>query len=161
MVLAAPILIRSDGILPSELPVVDLSGERAEVAKVIVKACEEYGFFKVINHGISKEVIAKTEEAGFGFFGKAMVEKKVAAPAYGCKNIGVNGDMGEVEYLLLSATTDSIAHISKTISTDPLNLRYLSFYLSIYICIMLPLITMHLPFSLSPPFLFIACFFFC
>ncbi|ESW26416.1 hypothetical protein PHAVU_003G118300 [Phaseolus vulgaris] len=122
MVLAAPIPIRSDGILPSELPVVDLSGERAEVAKVIVKACEEYGFFKVINHGISKEVIAKTEEAGFGFFGKAMVEKKVAAPAYGCKNIGVNGDMGEVEYLLLSATTDSIAHISKTISTDPLNL---------------------------------------
>ncbi|XP_047166246.1 gibberellin 2-beta-dioxygenase 2-like [Vigna umbellata] len=123
MVLAARNPMKSEGILPREVPVVDFSGERAEVAKVIVKACEEYGFFKVINHGISKEVIAKTEEAGFGFFGKPMVEKKVAVPAYGCKNIGVNGDMGEVEYLLLSATTDSIAHISKTISTDPLNLR--------------------------------------
>jgi len=125
MVLAAPKAMKSEGIIPSEVPVVDFSGERAEVAKVIVKACEEYGFFKVINHGISNEVIAKTEEAGFGFFGKPMLEKKMAAPAYGCKNIGVNGDMGEVEYLLLSATTDSIAHISKTISTDPLNLRYI------------------------------------
>jgi len=48
----------------------------------------------------------------------------VAAPAYGCKNIGLNGDMGEVEYLVLGATTHSIAQISKTVSTDPLNFRY-------------------------------------
>lgn len=126
MVLASPNPIRSEGILPSNelIPVVDLTAERSEVAKLIVKACEEYGFFKVINHGISHEVISKTEEAGFSFFTKPVAEKKVAAPAYGCKNIGLNGDMGEVEYLLLSATTHSISQISKTISTDPLNVRY-------------------------------------
>jgi len=163
MVLAAPNAIRSEGILPSELPVVDLSLERAEVAKLIVKACEEYGFFKVINHGISNEVIAKTEEAGFGFFRKPMLEKKVAAPAYGWKNIGVNGDMGEVEYLLLSATTDSIAHISKTISTDPFNLRYLSIYLCIYMHHLTTLYLLHASFSINytphapkPPPFFIA-----
>ncbi|TKY54281.1 Gibberellin 2-beta-dioxygenase 2 [Spatholobus suberectus] len=124
MVLASPNPIRSEGILPSgsELPVVDLTAERSEATKLIVKACEEYGFFKVINHGISHEVIAKTEEAGFGFFAKPVTQKKLATPAYGCKNIGLNGDMGEVEYLLLSATTHSIAQISKSISPDPLNI---------------------------------------
>ncbi|RZC04346.1 gibberellin 2-beta-dioxygenase 2-like [Glycine soja] len=123
MVLASPNPIRSEGILPSNelIPVVDLTAERSEVAKLIVKACEEYGFFKVINHGISHEVISKTEEAGFSFFEKPVAEKRVAAPAYGCKNIGLNGDMGEVEYLVLGATTHSIAQISKTVSTDPLN----------------------------------------
>ncbi|XP_020230264.1 gibberellin 2-beta-dioxygenase 2 [Cajanus cajan] len=102
---------------PCELPVVDLSGERAEVAKVIVKACEEFGFFKVINHGVRHAVVAEAEEEGFTFFKKPMAQKNLAAPAYGCKNIGFNGDMGEVEYLLFAANTHSIANISKTTST--------------------------------------------
>nr|KYP52598.1 Gibberellin 2-beta-dioxygenase 2 [Cajanus cajan] len=46
-----------------------------------------------------------------------MAQKNLAAPAYGCKNIGFNGDMGEVEYLLFAANTHSIANISKTTST--------------------------------------------
>ncbi|XP_061357046.1 gibberellin 2-beta-dioxygenase 2-like [Gastrolobium bilobum] len=122
MVLASPNPIRSERILPTDLPIVDLTAERSEVTKLIVKACEEYGFFKVINHGISHETIAKMEEAGFSFFAKPGTQKKMAAPVYGCKNIGFNGDMGEVEYLLLNATTPSIAQISKSISNiDPSN----------------------------------------
>ncbi|KAK7363438.1 hypothetical protein VNO77_05581 [Canavalia gladiata] len=120
MVLASPNPIRNQTIISNELPIVDLMAERSETTKLIVKACEEYGFFKVINHGISYETIAKTEEAGFGFFAKPLCQKKLAAPAYGCKNIGFNGDMGEVEYLLLNATTHSISQISKTISSDPI-----------------------------------------
>ncbi|XP_027368716.1 gibberellin 2-beta-dioxygenase 2-like [Abrus precatorius] len=118
MVLASPNPIKNERIIPNELPTVDLKAERSEVTKLIVKACEEYGFFKVINHGISNETIAKTEEAGFSFFGKPVTQKKLAAPAYGSKNIGFNGDVGEVEYLLLNATTHSIAQISKSISSD-------------------------------------------
>lgn len=131
MVLASPNPIRSTErvLLPSDLiPIVDLKAERSEVKKLIVRACEEYGFFKVVNHGISDETIAKMEEAGFGFFAKPMAQKKLAAPAYGCKNIGFNGDIGEVEYLLLNApTSSSIAQISKTISNiDPSNFRYVT-----------------------------------
>ena len=125
MVLASPNPIRSDRILStSDLPMVDLKEDRSVVTKLIVKACEDYGFFKVINHGITHETIAKMEEAGFGFFGRPLSQKKQAAPAYGCKNIGINGDMGEVEYLLLNASTPSIAQISKSISNDPSNFRY-------------------------------------
>lgn len=127
MVLASPKPIRSERILQSDvIPIVDLKGERCEVIKQIVKASEEYGFFKVINHGINDEIIDKMEEAGFSFFAKPMSQKKQASPAYGCNNIGFNGDIGEVEYLLLNANTSSIAQISKTISIDDphSNFRY-------------------------------------
>ncbi|KAK7264753.1 hypothetical protein RJT34_32363 [Clitoria ternatea] len=116
--------IKNERTVAKEIPVVDLRGERSEVRKVIVKACEEYGFFKVINHGINEETIAETEEEGFRFFEKPVAQKKLAAPAYGCKNIGLNGDIGEVEYLLLNASTHSIDQISKSISLiDPLKFR--------------------------------------
>ncbi|CAI8585272.1 unnamed protein product [Vicia faba] len=127
MVLASPKPHRSETILVSDvIPIIDLKGERCEVIKLIVKASEEFGFFKVINHGISDETIDKMEEAGFSFFAKPMSEKKLSSPAYGCKNIGFNGDIGEVEYLLLNANSSSIAQISKTISIhDPhSNFRY-------------------------------------
>ncbi|MED6145652.1 hypothetical protein PIB30_027217, partial [Stylosanthes scabra] len=128
MVLASPKPIRnSDGILSSttiELPVVDLNNNKGEdrsvLSKLIVKACEDFGFFKVINHGVNQETIARIEEAALGFFGKPMSHKKMAAPVYGCKNIGFNGDMGEVEYLLLNNNSSSIAH---HISNDPSNFR--------------------------------------
>nr|KYP62533.1 Gibberellin 2-beta-dioxygenase 2 [Cajanus cajan] len=121
MVAASPKSIRSEKILPIELPVVDLSAERSMVTKLIVKACEDYGFFNVVNHGVPRDTIAKMEEAGFDFFAKPMAQKK-QLPPYGCKNIGFNGDMGEVEYLLLAATPHSIAHF-KNISNVPSNFR--------------------------------------
>jgi len=122
MVVASPIpIIRSEKILPIHLPVVDLSKERSMVTKLIVKACEEYGFFNVINHGVPCNTIAKMEEAAFAFFAKPLAQKK-QLPHYGCKNIGFNGDMGEIEYLLLSATPPSIAHFNN-ISNVPSNFR--------------------------------------
>ncbi|KAJ1420834.1 Oxoglutarate/iron-dependent dioxygenase [Sesbania bispinosa] len=129
MVVASPNSIESEKILPIELPTVDLAAERSTVMKLIVKAGEEYGFFNVINHGVPHDIIANIEEAGFEFFAKPMAQKKQAAPAgspfgYGCRNIGINGDIGEVEYLLLNASTsapNSIANLSKTISKDPSN----------------------------------------
>ncbi|OIV95282.1 hypothetical protein TanjilG_07438 [Lupinus angustifolius] len=118
MVLASTNPINIERILVTDLPIVDLKAEKSVVKKLIVKACEEYGFFKVINHGITNETIAKMEESSFDFFAKPVIQKKQASPAYGCRNIGFNGDMGEVEYLMLNATTPSIAHLSDTISND-------------------------------------------
>ncbi|KAK7303647.1 hypothetical protein RJT34_14558 [Clitoria ternatea] len=106
MVVASP----TERIEPIELPVVDLAAERSTVMKRVVKASEEYGFFNVINHGVPQDTIAKMEEAGLDFFAKPLAQKKLdfgpgnPFGAYGCKNIGFNGDIGEVEYLLFNAS---------------------------------------------------------
>ncbi|KAG5240244.1 gibberellin beta-dioxygenase [Salix suchowensis] len=126
MVVASPThQIHSEKLLAIELPTIDLSGERSAVSSLIVKACDEYGFFKVKNHGVPHDIIAKMEKEGFNFFAKPFEEKQKAELAkpfgYGCKNIGFKGDTGEVEYLLLNTNTLSVAERSKTISTDPAN----------------------------------------
>lgn len=128
MVLASAKPIRTEKIREQELPVISLLGKRSEVSKLIVKACEEFGFFKVINHGVGVDIISKMEDESLEFFGKPAPEKQQAGPAnpygYGSKNIGFNGDIGEVEYLLINTNPISISQRSKTISTtDPKKFR--------------------------------------
>ncbi|GAV71671.1 2OG-FeII_Oxy domain-containing protein/DIOX_N domain-containing protein [Cephalotus follicularis] len=125
MVVASPTPFRSEKIQAFELPIIDLSLERPEVSKLIVKACEDYGFFMVINHSVPEDIIAKMEQESLNFFAKPVCEKQKAGPAnpvgYGCKNIGFNGDIGEVEYLLLNTSPLSINQLSKSVSNDPSN----------------------------------------
>ncbi|XP_062084024.1 gibberellin 2-beta-dioxygenase 2 [Humulus lupulus] len=126
-----PPVVRTKKTKAVGIPTVDLSkGDRSStmLAEAIVKAGEEYGFFKVVNHGVSKHVISRLEEQGSDFFAKPSTEKKRAGPAtpfgYGCKNIGPNGDMGELEYLLLHTNPHSISDTSKSISNDPTSFSY-------------------------------------
>ncbi|OIW21145.1 hypothetical protein TanjilG_29801 [Lupinus angustifolius] len=92
----------------STIPVVDLS--KPEAKALIVKACEEFGFFKVINHGVPIEAILKLESEAINFFSLPHNQKEKAGPpnpfGYGNKKIGVNGDVGWVEYLLLKNNQD-------------------------------------------------------
>lgn len=112
---------------------IDLSAEKSMVIKLIVKACEEYGFFNVINHGVPHDIISKMEEVGFDFFAKPMEQKKLVALGnpfgYGCKNIGFNGDMGEVEYLLLNANAPSIPNDSSNFRYVQVNYYFYFYFL--------------------------------
>ncbi|EEF47220.1 gibberellin 2-beta-dioxygenase 2 [Ricinus communis] len=123
MVVPSPTPMRIKKTKAVGIPTVDLSLNRSIVSELIVRACEDYGFFKVVNHGVNKEVVARLEEEGSDFFAKPAKEKQRAGPAtpfgYGCKNIGCNGDMGELEYLLLQTNPVSVAERSKTVSVDP------------------------------------------
>ncbi|PWA76686.1 gibberellin 2-oxidase1 [Artemisia annua] len=93
----------------SQIPVVDLSSHDAK--HQIVNACQEFGFFKVVNHGISMNLINKLESQAMQFFLSPQDIKEKAGPAdpfgYGNKKIGNNGDVGWVEYLLLNAKPET------------------------------------------------------
>ncbi|XP_010519309.1 PREDICTED: flavonol synthase/flavanone 3-hydroxylase-like [Tarenaya hassleriana] len=65
---------------PEEIPVIDLSRlEDPEDAKNVVseigKACEKWGFFQVINHGIPCEARQRVESVARAFFDMGMEEK--------------------------------------------------------------------------------------
>ncbi|KAB5569545.1 hypothetical protein DKX38_003338 [Salix brachista] len=123
MVVPSPTPARTRKTKALGIPTIDLSLDRPNVSELIVRACEEYGFFKVMNHGVGEGVITRLEEEAVHFFSKPASEKQRAGPAspfgYGCKSIGCNGDMGELEYLLLHTNPLSVFEISKTISNDP------------------------------------------
>lgn len=103
------------------IPVVDLL--RPDAKALIVEACQEFGFFKVINHGVPMEIITKLEEESLKFFNLPQSEKDKAGPpdpfGYGNKKIGPNGDVGWVEYLLFSTNSDLISQ--KSLSILPMN----------------------------------------
>ncbi|KAG2328627.1 hypothetical protein Bca52824_011355 [Brassica carinata] len=87
------------------IPIIDMSQERSRMSMQIVKACETLGFFKVVNHGVDQTIISRMEQESINFFAKPVHEKKSVKSAnqpfrYGFRDIGLNGDSGEVEYLL-------------------------------------------------------------
>ncbi|KAK8546831.1 hypothetical protein V6N13_093873 [Hibiscus sabdariffa] len=88
----------------TSIPVISL--EDPESKSLMVKACEEYGFFKVVNHRVPMEFITRLESEALGFFNLPQFEKDKAGPpdpfGYGSKRIGSNGDVGWIEYLLLN-----------------------------------------------------------
>ncbi|KAH9300249.1 hypothetical protein KI387_011832, partial [Taxus chinensis] len=60
-----------------DLPVISLNaGEDIEViSKKMVEASEEWGFFRLVNHGVSREVIERFEEQCMGLFDLPMTHK--------------------------------------------------------------------------------------
>lgn len=91
------------------IPVIDLSRPTHKEKGVLIEACEQFGFFKVINHGISLELIAKLEDEAVRFFDRSLSEKEKVGNSFGNKRIGPNGDVGWIEYLLFPATQQYVS----------------------------------------------------
>ncbi|XP_038688610.1 protein SRG1-like [Tripterygium wilfordii] len=64
--------------LSSDIPVIDLSllsnGDEEQLKK-LDKACKEWGFFQVVNHGVDKEVLCSMKGAASEFFELPLQEK--------------------------------------------------------------------------------------
>ncbi|KAM3284646.1 gibberellin 2-beta-dioxygenase 1 [Capsicum chacoense] len=109
------------------IPVIDLLDPEANT--LIIKACQEFGFFKVVNHGVPIETITKLENEAVKFFNLSQIEKDKASPAnpfgYGNKRIGSNGDVGWVEYLLFTTNPQLTHNNSITIPGNSLLFRAL------------------------------------
>ncbi|XP_058108906.1 gibberellin 2-beta-dioxygenase 1-like [Magnolia sinica] len=99
------------------IPTIDLS--KPESKTLLVKACEEFGFF---NHGIPLEFIDRLGAEAVKFFSLPQSEKEKAGPAnlfgYGNNRIGPNGDVGWIEYLLFQTNANSISQRSWAISRE-------------------------------------------
>ncbi|KAM7493160.1 hypothetical protein LguiB_027769 [Lonicera macranthoides] len=63
----------------SQIPILDLAllfnGDKGELEK-LDKACEEWGFFQIINHGIPAEVLENINNGAAGFFKLPLEEKR-------------------------------------------------------------------------------------
>ncbi|MBA0744455.1 hypothetical protein Gogos_007075 [Gossypium gossypioides] len=59
-----------------DVPVIDLGCEdRTHIIQQICHACMQYGFFQVINHGVSKETVEKMLQVAHDFFELPLEEK--------------------------------------------------------------------------------------
>ncbi|XP_078159003.1 gibberellin 2-beta-dioxygenase 3-like [Carex rostrata] len=98
----------------SSIPIIDLSSSSSP--ETIVQACKEFGFFKVINHGVSIDLVEKLEAEAVKFFAMPQSEKDKSGPSnpfgYGSKKIGRKGDVGWLEYLLIATNAEPFSESS-------------------------------------------------
>lgn len=113
------------------VPTVDMSAPagRGELSRQVARACAGSGFFRAVNHGVPPRVSAAMDAAAAAFFARAGAEKQLAGPpdplGYGSRSIGANGDVGELEYLILHASPDAVARKASAIDReDPRRFRY-------------------------------------
>ncbi|KAL6850317.1 hypothetical protein ACP4OV_020944 [Aristida adscensionis] len=106
------------------IPTVDMSAAagRGELARRLVRACAERGFFRAVNHGVPARASAALDAASAAFFARPAPEKLAAGPpdplGYGSRNIGANGDVGELEYLILHSDPAAVERRAEAIDGE-------------------------------------------
>ncbi|KAK8940934.1 Protein SRG1 [Platanthera zijinensis] len=75
-------VVTDDSSALADIPIIDFSllsngipETRAEIVRELGQACEEWGFFTVVNHGVTEEMRAAMMDAFVGFFDLAAEEK--------------------------------------------------------------------------------------
>ncbi|KAK1603154.1 hypothetical protein QYE76_017418 [Lolium multiflorum] len=97
--------------MEASIPVIDLLSPGS--AGAIADACGSHGFFKAVNHGMDVGIVETLEAEARSFFAlpegdKLSSSADLSKPlGYGCRSIGTNGDVGSVEYLLMSTVNSN------------------------------------------------------
>ncbi|KAF8716215.1 hypothetical protein HU200_026495 [Digitaria exilis] len=112
---------KANNVGHAAIPCVDLSAPGAAAA--VADACRSVGFFRAINHGVRAAITDALEAHAMAFFALPAQDKLDMSGAarplgYGSKTIGSNGDVGWLEYLFLSVSSNSVE-----ISSLPPSLR--------------------------------------
>ncbi|XP_038980892.1 probable 2-oxoglutarate-dependent dioxygenase At5g05600 [Phoenix dactylifera] len=109
-----------------KIPVIDLgglvgdSGERQATVQAISDACKEWGFFQVVNHGVSLDLAGRMKKVWMEFFHLPMEEKKAYAnnpktyEGYGSR-LGVEKDaiLDWTDYFFFYLHPDSQKNLDK------------------------------------------------
>ncbi|KAM3299970.1 hypothetical protein ACQJBY_041136 [Aegilops geniculata] len=106
-------LVKCANAAAAAVPSVDLSAPGAAAA--VADACRGVGFFRATNHGVPAALADALEERAAAFFAlphKDKMEASARPLGYGSKSIGCNGDVGWLEYILLSVGSGSVAAAS-------------------------------------------------
>jgi gibberellin 2-oxidase len=103
-------LVKCPKAANAAVPTIDLSAPGAAAA--VADACRGVGFFRATNHGVPAALTDALESRAGAFFAlphKDKLEHASGRPfGYGSKTIGPNGDVGWLEYLLLSLGSSTI-----------------------------------------------------
>ncbi|KAI5020233.1 hypothetical protein ZWY2020_045121 [Hordeum vulgare] len=103
-------LVKCAHAAAAAVPSVDLSAPDAGAA--VAAACRRVGFFRATNHGVPAALTDALEARAEAFFALPHEDKLEASArpfGYGSKSIGCNGDVGWLEYILLSVGSGSVA----------------------------------------------------
>ncbi|CAL4928498.1 unnamed protein product [Urochloa decumbens] len=65
------------------VPLIDLSGDEAEVVRQVGAACEAHGFFQVVKHGIDPALVGEAHRCMDAFFTLPLAEKQRARRRHG------------------------------------------------------------------------------
>ncbi|KAL5219773.1 hypothetical protein ABZP36_024486 [Zizania latifolia] len=109
----------------ADVRAIDLSATgpaRAAAGRALVAACEEHGFFRLTGHGVAPGLVRAAEAAAARFFALPQPDKEAAAGlplGYASKRIGSGGDLGWIEYLLLSVTPSGAVPLASSSSPLP------------------------------------------
>lgn len=119
------------------IPVIDLSGLMDDVAgcratmQAISAACREWGFFQVVNHGVSVELMERVRETWRAFFKLPTKEKQAYTNSpktyegYGSR-LGVEKDatLDWGDYYFLNLMPESVRSHETHWPAQPCSLRY-------------------------------------
>jgi gibberellin 2-oxidase len=107
--------------MDASIPVIDLLSQGS--AGAIADACRSHGSFKAVNHGMAAGIAETLEAEARAFFALPQGDKISSTAGhkkplgYGSRSIGTNGDVGSVEYLIVSTINST--------STIPVALGYM------------------------------------